>query len=148
MLCVKLVSYATILIKGANYFFNIPVFWALMEHIYLLTILDLNCPLNQLFLYSMEVTPQLIDQLAHLSRLYFSDEEKASVQQDLQKMVAFVEQLNKVDTTGVEPLLHMGGAVNVLREDEVKQTITREEALSNAPDANDQYFRVPTVIKK
>jgi aspartyl-tRNA(Asn)/glutamyl-tRNA(Gln) amidotransferase subunit C len=105
-------------------------------------------PLNQLFLYSMEVTPQLIDQLAHLSRLYFSDEEKASVQQDLQKMVAFVEQLSKVDTTGVEPLLHMGGAVNVLREDEVKQTITREEALSNAPDANDQYFRVPTVIKK
>jgi aspartyl-tRNA(Asn)/glutamyl-tRNA(Gln) amidotransferase subunit C len=42
----------------------------------------------------------------------------------------------------------MGGAVNVLREDEVKQTITREEALSNAPGANDQYFRVPTVIKK
>ena len=59
-----------------------------------------------------------------------------------------MEQLNKVDTTGVEPLLHMGGAVNVFREDEVKQTITREEALSNAPGANDQYFRVPTVIKK
>ena len=96
----------------------------------------------------MDVTPQLIDQLAHLSRLYFSDTEKVSVQQDLQKMVAFVEQLNKVDTTGVEPLLHMGGAVNVFREDEVVQTITREEALSNAPNANDQYFRVPTVIKK
>ena len=96
----------------------------------------------------MEVTPQLIDQLAHLSRLYFTDEEKVSVQQDLQKMVAFVEQLNEVDTTNVTPLLHMGGAVNVLREDEVKQTITREAALSNAPDANDQYFRVPTVIKK
>ncbi|MEY4553188.1 MAG: Asp-tRNA(Asn)/Glu-tRNA(Gln) amidotransferase subunit GatC [Bacteroidota bacterium] len=96
----------------------------------------------------MEVTPQLIDQLAHLSRLYFTDEEKASVQQDLQKMVAFVEQLNEVDTTGVEPLLHMGGRVNVLREDEVNQTITRAEALSNAPGADDQYFRVPTVIKK
>ncbi len=96
----------------------------------------------------MEVTPQLVDQLAHLSRLYFSDAEKASVQQDLQKMVAFVEQLNKVETTGVEPLLHMGGAVNVFREDEVKQTITREEALSNAPDAIDPYFSVPTVIKK
>ena len=96
----------------------------------------------------MDVTPQLIDQLAHLSRLYFSETEKVSVQQDLQKMVAFVEQLNKVDTTGVEPLLHMGGAVNVFREDEVKQTITREEALSNAPDAIDPYFSVPTVIKK
>ena len=96
----------------------------------------------------MEVSPQLIDQLAHLSRLYFTDEEKASVQQDLQKMVAFVEQLNEVDTTGVEPLLHMGGMVNVFREDEVIQTITREEALSNAPGASNEYFSVPTVIKK
>ena len=96
----------------------------------------------------MEVTPQLIDQLAHLSRLYFTDEEKASVQQDLQKMVAFVEQLNEVDTTGVEPLLHMGGMVNVFREDEVIQTITREEALSNTPGASNEYFSVPTVIKK
>ncbi len=96
----------------------------------------------------MEVTPQLIDQLAHLSRLYFTDEEKASVQQDLQKMVAFVEQLNEVDTTGVEPLLHMGGMVNVFREDEVIQTITREEALSNAPGASNEYLSVPTVIKK
>jgi aspartyl-tRNA(Asn)/glutamyl-tRNA(Gln) amidotransferase subunit C len=85
----------------------------------------------------MEVTPQLIDQLAHLSRLYFTDEEKVSVQQDLQKMVAFLK-----------PLLHMGGRVNVLREDEVSQTITRAEALSNAPGASDEYFRVPTVIKK
>ena len=96
----------------------------------------------------MEVTPQLIDQLAHLSRLYFTDEEKVSVQQDLQKMVTFVEQLNEVDTTGVEPLLHMGGRVNVFREDEVIQTITREEALSNAPGASNEYFSVPTVIKK
>ena len=96
----------------------------------------------------MEVSPQLIDQLAHLSRLYFTDEEKASVQQDLQKMVAFVEQLNEVDTTGVEPLLHMGGMVNVFREDEVIQTITREEALSNTPGASNEYFSVPTVIKK
>jgi len=63
-------------------------------------------PLNLLFLYSMDVTPQLIDQLAHVSRLYFTDEEKASVQQDLQKMVVFVE-----------PPLYMGGGVNVIREE-------------------------------
>jgi len=54
----------------------------------------------------MEVTPQLIDQLAHLSRLYFTDEEKVSVQQDLQKMVAFLKKL-----------LHMGGGVNSIREE-------------------------------
>ena len=96
----------------------------------------------------MDVTPQLIDQLAHLSRLYFTDEEKASVQQDLQKMVAFVEQLNAVDTTGVEPLLHMGGAVNVLREDEVVQLFSRKEALSNAPLKDEQFFKVPKVISK
>ena len=63
-------------------------------------------PLNLLFLYCMEVTPQLIDQLAHLSRLYFTDEEKVSVQQDLQKMVAFLKKL-----------LYMGGGVNSIREE-------------------------------
>jgi aspartyl-tRNA(Asn)/glutamyl-tRNA(Gln) amidotransferase subunit C len=96
----------------------------------------------------MEVTPQLIDQLAHLSRLYFTDEEKVSVQQDLQKMVAFVEQLNEVDTTGVEPLLHMGGRVNVLREDIAHTDISKEEALRNAPAKDSDYFRVPKVFDK
>jgi aspartyl-tRNA(Asn)/glutamyl-tRNA(Gln) amidotransferase subunit C len=96
----------------------------------------------------MEVTDQLVDKLAHLSRLSFNDTEKVEIKKDLQSMIAFVEKLNELDTTGVQPLLHMGDAVNVLRTDEVKGSISREEALLNAPIKDGQFFKVPKVIKK
>lgn len=89
----------------------------------------------------------MIDNLAHLARLQFSDDEKAGLQKDLQSMIAFVEKLNEIDTTGVEPLLHMSSEINVLREDEVKNSITHEEALLNAPVQDDEFFKVPKVIK-
>jgi aspartyl-tRNA(Asn)/glutamyl-tRNA(Gln) amidotransferase subunit C len=66
----------------------------------------------------------------------------------MQKMIAFVEKLNELDTTGVAPLLHMSDNVNVLREDEVKGSISREDGLKNAPLHDDQFFKVPKVIKK
>lgn len=96
----------------------------------------------------MELTPELVDHLAHLSRLHFNDEAKIEIQQDLQKMVAFVEKLSALDTAGVSPMLHMGQSFNVLRDDEVKGSIDRKEALGNAPGANDTFFRVPKVIRK
>jgi len=96
----------------------------------------------------MEVTPQIVENLAHLARLRFNEEEKIAIQVDLQKMIAFVEQLKEVDTTGVEPLLHMSYTVNVLREDIVQGSVTREEALLNAPLPDEFFFKVPTVIKK
>jgi len=96
----------------------------------------------------MEVTPQIVENLAHLARLRFNEEEKIAIQVDLQKMIAFVEQLKEVDTTGVEPLLHMSDTVNVLREDIVQGSVTREEALLNAPLPDEFFFKVPTVIKK
>ncbi len=96
----------------------------------------------------MEVTNELVDKLAHLSRLSFTEEEKPAIKSDLQHMIVFVEKLKEVDTTGVEPLLHMGDAVNVLREDEIRGSISREEALLNAPIKDEQFFMVPKVIKK
>ena len=56
--------------------------------------------------------------------------------------------LNELDTTGVEPLIYMNEAVNVLRADEVKQEMTREEALLNAPLKNEEYIKVAKVIQK
>jgi aspartyl-tRNA(Asn)/glutamyl-tRNA(Gln) amidotransferase subunit C len=103
--------------------------------------------LSVIFVY-MELTPELVDHLAHLSRLHFSDEAKKEVQADMQKMVAFVEKLSELDTSGVQPMLHMGQTFNVLREDELKGSITRELALKNAPGADEQFFRVPKVIRK
>ena len=96
----------------------------------------------------MEVTSEMIDRLAQLAKLKFSEEEKKELKTDLERMIEFVEKLKEVDTTGVEPLLHITDAVNVLREDEVKQTITKEEALLNAPLTDGNFFKVPKVIKK
>jgi aspartyl-tRNA(Asn)/glutamyl-tRNA(Gln) amidotransferase subunit C len=96
----------------------------------------------------MEVTEQLVDKLAHLSRLRFSKDEKVTIQNDLQNMIGFVEKLNEIDTMGVKPLLHIGEANNVFRADELKGSVTREAALSNAPIVGAQFFKVPKVIKK
>ncbi|MDB5249536.1 MAG: gatC [Segetibacter sp.] len=96
----------------------------------------------------MEVNDELVDQLATLSRLTFEPAEKAEIKKDLQKMISFIEKLNELDTTGVEPLLFMTDEVNVLRDDEVKGSITREEGLLNAPLKDEQFFKVPKVIRK
>lgn len=96
----------------------------------------------------MEVNIELVDKLAHLSRLQFNDSEKEQVQADLQRMIQFVEKLNELDTTGVAPLLHMSDGINVLRDDEVKGSITRAEALLNAPQQDGVFFKVPKVIKR
>ena len=96
----------------------------------------------------MEVTDALVEKLAHLSRLEFNAAEKAEIKKDLQRMISFVEKLNELDLSGTEPLLHMSSNVNVLREDEVKGSVDREEALKNAPAHDDKFFKVPKVIKK
>lgn len=96
----------------------------------------------------MEITPALTDHLAHLARLHFSEAEKEEIHADLQKMVSFVEKLSEVDTAGVAPLMHMGKASNVLREDEIQGSIDRALALKNAPDADEYFFKVPKVIRK
>ncbi len=96
----------------------------------------------------MEVNDELIDQLANLAKLTFKPDEKAGVKKDLQKMISFIEKLNELDTTGVEPLLFMTNEVNVLREDEVNGSITREDGLLNAPLKDGQFFKVPKVIRK
>jgi aspartyl-tRNA(Asn)/glutamyl-tRNA(Gln) amidotransferase subunit C len=96
----------------------------------------------------MNVNDELVDQLASLARLTFKPEEKEGIKTDLQKMISFIEKLNELDTTGVEPLLFMSDEVNILREDEVKGSITREEGLLNAPLKDDQFFKVPKVIRK
>lgn len=96
----------------------------------------------------MEVNDQLVDKLAHLSRLQFTETEKAGIKNDLQRMIGFVEKLNELDLAGVEPLLHMSPEVNVLREDEVRGSVSRPVALRNAPLHDEQFFKVPKVIKK
>lgn len=96
----------------------------------------------------MEVNNALVNKLAKLSRLHFEEEEKGEIRQDLERMIHFVEKLNELDTTGVPPLLHMSDSVNRLRSDIVQGSISREEALKNAPVTDSVYFKVPKVIHK
>ncbi len=96
----------------------------------------------------MEVNDDLINNIAHLARLKFDEHEKAAVKLDMQKMISFIEKLNELNTTGVAPLLHMSDNVNVLREDKVEGSITTKEALLNAPNHDDKFFKVPRVIRK
>jgi aspartyl-tRNA(Asn)/glutamyl-tRNA(Gln) amidotransferase subunit C len=96
----------------------------------------------------MLVDDALIEKLAQLSMLQFSETEKQEIKGDLQKMIGFIDKLQELDTTGVEPLMHMSEEVNVLREDSVGNMISREEALKNAPRHDSAYFQVPKVIKK
>jgi aspartyl-tRNA(Asn)/glutamyl-tRNA(Gln) amidotransferase subunit C len=95
----------------------------------------------------MEVTDAMVDKLAHLSRLQFNETEKAEIKKDLQQMIGFVEKLNELNLDDVKPMLFMSEEVNVLREDEIKGSVSREDALKNAPLHNEQFFKVPKVIK-
>ena len=96
----------------------------------------------------MQVNDALVENLANLARLKFNEEEKAAIQSDLQKMISFVEKLDELDTTGVEPLLHMSDITDNYREDEIRGSVSRELGLKNAPDTDGVYFKVPQVIKK
>ncbi len=94
----------------------------------------------------MNIDKETVEKVAHLARLELSDDEKTVLIGDMNKILGFMDKLNEVDTTGVEPLIYMTNEVNVLREDVVKQEITHEEALLNAPKHDDKYFLVAKVI--
>lgn len=95
----------------------------------------------------MEVNDKLVEKVANLARLKFDDSEKEAIKKDLQRMIEFADKLNELDLENVEPLLHMSEEVNVLREDEIRGSISHEEALKNAPEHNETFFKVPKVIK-
>lgn len=96
----------------------------------------------------MSISLEQIKHLAHLSRLELSEEELASMQGDMEKILEFVAKIDELDLEGVEPLTQMSSSVDVMREDEVKGMLPKEQALKNAPDANSDYFRVPKFGKK
>jgi aspartyl-tRNA(Asn)/glutamyl-tRNA(Gln) amidotransferase subunit C len=96
----------------------------------------------------MELNKDTTKKIAQLAKLSFSEKELDSIQHDLSQMIGFVEKLNEIDTTGVQPLTHIGNVENRLREDEVKGSIAAEDTFKNAPSAADQFFTVPKVIKK
>ena len=96
----------------------------------------------------MKITDEMMENLARLARLQFKDDEKQELKGDLEKMIEFVNKLNDIDTAGVEPVLHMTETMNVLRSDEIANTVTPQQGLLNAPNKEGRFFKVPKVIKK
>ncbi len=94
----------------------------------------------------MIIDKDTIDKVAHLARLELAEDEKAKMMEDMDKILGFMAKLNEIDTKGIEPLVYMTDEINILREDVVKQEITHEEALLNAPKHDDNYFLVAKVI--
>jgi aspartyl-tRNA(Asn)/glutamyl-tRNA(Gln) amidotransferase subunit C len=95
----------------------------------------------------MTLDQEALNKIAHLARLEIRESDREKMLADMNNMVAFVEKLKEVDTTGVAPLTSMTHEVNAMRADAVKVLLTKEEALTLAPKRDDDFFRVPKVLE-
>ena len=95
----------------------------------------------------MEIDKDLILKIENLARLQLSEQERASMSSDLNKMLDLVGKMDELDLEKIKPLIHLTDTVNVLRPDNITEKITRDEALKNAPKRDDEGFLVPKVIK-
>ena len=95
----------------------------------------------------MKISKEEVKETAELARLEFSDYELEKFTGQLGRILDYIEDLNELDTEKIEPTSHVLEISTPLREDEVNQLITVEEALKNAPDTNDDFFVVPKVIE-
>jgi aspartyl-tRNA(Asn)/glutamyl-tRNA(Gln) amidotransferase subunit C len=95
----------------------------------------------------MEITKEQVEHVARLARLEVSEEEKTIFARQLSGILTHIDQLKEVDTTGVEPTATVLPTENVFREDEVRPSLTQEQALANAPDQADGFFRVPKILE-
>ena len=96
----------------------------------------------------MIVDKKIIDKLANLSKLRFSESEMDLITKDMTKMIDFINQLEEVNTDGIKPLIHMNEEFNNLRDDEVKGMLNQSDALSNSPVKDSTYFKLPKVLDK
>lgn len=85
--------------------------------------------------------------LAHLARLEFDENKEQQMLGDLNKILDWVDQLRQLDTSNVEPLVHLSHEINVLRPDEAHNSVSHQEGLRNAPRKDSDYFRVPKVLE-
>lgn len=94
----------------------------------------------------MSVTKKDVEHIAKLANLKFDESEMEKLTGEMNKILLYMEKLNEVDTSSVEPLSHPVEMDNVLREDVVQKSISTEDALKNASSKDDKYFYVPKVI--
>lgn len=94
-----------------------------------------------------DISREQVEHVAKLARLNLTEEETVKYTSQLNAILHFVEKLNDLDTEGIEPTSHVMEVYNVMREDENRPSIEREEALRNAPDQEEGHFKVPAVME-
>jgi aspartyl-tRNA(Asn)/glutamyl-tRNA(Gln) amidotransferase subunit C len=94
----------------------------------------------------VNINQNVISKLARLSKLKFNEDEMKLISNDLSKMLDFINQLQDLDTEGIDPLIHVNEEINNWREDQVQGMISQEEALSNSPVKDGTYFKLPKVF--
>ena len=95
----------------------------------------------------MHLTEQDVAHVARLARLVLTDEEKHTLAGELDRILQHADELGGLDLTGVSPMSHVGAGDTVTRPDEPRPSLSPETALANAPDADEQQFRVPAVLE-
>ncbi len=95
----------------------------------------------------MQITPDLIKYLESLGRITLTEEEEKKVGKELQDILTYIDMLNELDTDGVEAMSHAFPITNVLRKDEVKDSMTPDEIVANAPESQDGMFVVPKTVE-
>lgn len=94
----------------------------------------------------MSLSRKEIEKVSHLARLQLSDPELDAMTAQLANVVEYMETLSGLNTDDVEPLAHASDISNVLADDTLKPSLSREEALANAPKRDDECYRVPAVL--
>jgi len=95
----------------------------------------------------MKITPELVDYIAHLARIELTDDERKLYRVQLESILDYIDKLNELDTSGIEPMIHTLRITNVFRPDQVKPSLPASEALRNAPDRTEDSYKVPAVIE-
>ena len=96
----------------------------------------------------MKITTEEVESVAMLARLKFTSEEVERFTTDMGQMLEYVDKLSELNTEGVEPTAHVHDIVNAFRADEVRQGLSNEKALANAPDSEDGSFKVAKIIEE
>jgi aspartyl-tRNA(Asn)/glutamyl-tRNA(Gln) amidotransferase subunit C len=95
----------------------------------------------------MPISKKDVEHIGLLSRINLSEEEKERFTEQLMRILEYIEKLEELDTSDVEPVTHAVALRNVLREDAVKPSLPSDEGLAAAPDKKASFFKVPRVIE-
>ncbi|MCY4170497.1 MAG: Asp-tRNA(Asn)/Glu-tRNA(Gln) amidotransferase subunit GatC [Bacteroidetes bacterium] len=94
----------------------------------------------------MSISKKEVRHIAELARLSFTEAEEDALSHEMSRILDYVDTLNQVDTSDIEPMTHVHDLGQVVRSDTVRERTTHEDAMENAPDSDGEYFRVPKVI--